>query len=96
MEKLEKQDERNKEIAREKTVEDTKKQILDVDMSESKFTQDEEKMIYFFLLSSLRKEHFEIFGIEEKEVYQHLTDEERWTSSPTSQPSRKPLSVGIS
>lgn len=77
MEKLEKQDERNKEIAREKTVEDTKKQILDVDMSESKFTQDEEKMIYFFLLSSLRKEHFEIFGIEEKEVYQHLTDEEK-------------------
>lgn len=77
MEKLEKQDKRNKEIAREKTVEDTKKQILDVDMSESKFTQDEEKMIYFFLLSSLRKEHFEIFGIGEKEVYQHLTDEEK-------------------
>ena len=77
MEKLEKQDERNKEIAREKTVEDTKKQILDVDMSESKFTQDEEKMIYFFLLSSLRREHFGIFGIGEKEVYQHLTDEEK-------------------
>ena len=77
MEKLEKQDKRNKEIALEKTVEDTKKQILDVDMSESKFTQDEEKMIYFFLLSSLRKEHFGIFGIGEKETYQHLTDEEK-------------------
>ena len=33
MEKLEKQDKRNKEIVLEKTVEDTKKQILEVDMS---------------------------------------------------------------
>lgn len=64
--KLEKQDKRNKEIAVEKTVADAKKQILDVDMSESKFTQDEEKMIYFFLLSSLRREHFGVFGIGEK------------------------------
>lgn len=32
VEKLEKQDKRNKEIALEKTVEDTKKQILEVDM----------------------------------------------------------------
>ena len=77
VEKLEKQDERNKEIALEKTVTDTKKQILDVDMSESKFTQDEDKMIYFFLLSSLRREHFGAFGIGEKEAYHHLTDEEK-------------------
>lgn len=39
MEKLEKQDKRNKEIVLEKTVEDTKKQILEVDMSECKFGQ---------------------------------------------------------
>ena len=64
VEKLEKQDKRNKEIALEKTVEDTKKQILEVDMSERKFGQDEDKMIYFFLLSSLRKEHFAAVGIE--------------------------------
>ncbi len=32
MEKLEKQDERNREIALEKTVEDTKKRILEVDI----------------------------------------------------------------
>ena len=63
---LEQQDKRNKEIAVEKTVADAKKQILDVDTSESKFTQDEEKMIYFFLLSSLRREHFGVFGIGEK------------------------------
>ena len=64
IEKLDKQDKRNKEIAREKTVEDTKKQILEVDMTETKFGVDEEKMIYFFLLSSLRKEHFAAVGIE--------------------------------
>lgn len=78
VEKLEKQDKRNKEIALEKTVEDTKKRILEVDMSECKFGQDEEKMIYFFLLSFLRKEHFEAVGVgEEKPAYHHLTDEEK-------------------
>ena len=74
---MEKQDKRNKEIALEKTVEDTKKQILEVDMSDCKFGQDEDKMIYFFLLSSLRKEHFEAVGIEEKKPYSYLTDEEK-------------------
>ena len=77
VEKLEKQDKRNREIALEKTVEDTKKQILEVDMSDCKFGQDEDKMIYFFLLSSLRKEHFEAVGIEEKKPYSYLTDEEK-------------------
>ena len=78
VEKLEKQDKRNKEIALEKTVEDAKKQILEVDMSDRKFGQDEEKMIYFFLLSFLRREHFEAVGVgEEKTAYHHLTDEEK-------------------
>lgn len=77
MEKLEEQDKRNKEIALEKTVEDTKKKILEVDMSERKFGQDEDKMIYFFLLSYLRKEHFEAVGIEEKGAYPYLTDKEK-------------------
>ena len=77
VEKLDKQDKRNKEIALEKTVEDTKKQILEVDMSETKFGQDEDKMIYFFLLSSLRKEHYAEVGIECEETYHYLTDEEK-------------------
>ena len=78
VEKLEKQDKRNKEIALEKTVEDIKKQILEVDMSDRKFGQDEDKMIYFFLLPFLRREHFEAVGIsEEKPAYHHLTDEEK-------------------
>lgn len=76
VQKLEKQDKRNKEIALEKTVEDTKKQILEVDMSERKFGADEDKMIYFFLLSSLRKEHFAAVGIEKEHSY-YLSDEEK-------------------
>ncbi|WP_302353663.1 hypothetical protein, partial [uncultured Duncaniella sp.] len=40
----------------ERTIEDTKKIILEADITETKFSQDEDKMIYFFLLSSLRKD----------------------------------------
>lgn len=77
IEKLEKQDKRNKEIAQEKTVEDTKKQILEVDMTETKFDADEDRMIYFFMLPFLRREHFEAMGIETKETYYYLKDEDK-------------------
>lgn len=76
VQKLEKQDERNKEIAIEKTVEDTKKQILEADITGGKFSADEEKILYFFMLSNLRNEHFEAVGITE-EGKQYLTDEEK-------------------
>ena len=77
IEKLEKQDKRNKEIAQEKTVEDTKKQILEVDMTETKFGADEDRMIYFFMLPFLRREHFEAMSIETKETYYYLKDEDK-------------------
>lgn len=77
IEKLEKQDKRNKEIAQEKTVEDTKKQILEVDMTETKFGADEDRMIYFFMLPFLRREHFGAMGIETKETYYYLKDEDK-------------------
>ena len=77
LEKLEKQDKRNKEIALEKTVEDTKKRILEADITEAKFGADEDKMIYFFLLSSLRKEHYAAVGIEDEDVY-HLSDKDKF------------------
>ena len=77
IEKLEKQDKRNKEIAQEKTVEDTKKQILEIDMTETKFGADEDRMIYFFMLPFLRREHFEAMGIETKETYYYLKDEDK-------------------
>ena len=75
VEKLEKQDERNKEIALERTVEDTKKQILEADITGGKFSADEDTMLYFFLLSSLRKEHFAAVGIAEDKPY--ITDEDK-------------------
>lgn len=95
IEKLDKQDKRNKEIAREKTVEDTKKQILEVDMTETKFGADEEKMIYFFLLSSLRKEHFVAVGIEEniRPICPTRTRQILW---PILHQRQKPSSAGIS
>ncbi len=74
--KLEKQDMRNKEIAVEKTVADTKKQILEADMTETKFGQDEERMVYYFMLSSLRKEHFSAVGLTEKQAG-CLSDDEK-------------------
>ena len=77
IEKLEKQDKRNKEIAQEKTVEDTKKQILEVDMTETKFGADEDRMIYFFMLPFLRREHFVAMGVETEETYYYLKDEDK-------------------
>lgn len=74
--KLEKQDERNKEIALEKTVEDTKRQIMEADITGGKFGADEDTMLYFFLLSSLRKEHFTAVGITEEGKH-YLTDEDK-------------------
>ena len=76
LEKLEKQDKRNKEIAIEKTVADTKKRILEVDTAETKFGADEDKMIYYFLLSYLRREHYAAVGIEDENVY-YLSDKDK-------------------
>lgn len=75
IEKLEKQDKRNKEIALEKMVEDTKKRILEADITETKFGADEDRMIYFFMLADLRKEHYQTLGIDAEVPY--LTDEEK-------------------
>lgn len=76
--KLEKQDKRNKEIAIEKTIEDTKKQILEVDVTEAKFGADEDRMIYFFLLPHLRQENYKAVGIEKgTNGYSYLTDEDK-------------------
>lgn len=76
LEKLEKQDGRNKEIAIEKSIADTKKQILEVDMTNTKFSADEEKMLYFFMLSALRKEHYTAVGLPEDHAG-YLLDEDK-------------------
>lgn len=76
VQKLEKQDERNKEIAVERTVEDTKRQIMEADITGGKFSADEEKMLYFFMLSNLRSEHFAAVGITEEGKH-YLTNEDK-------------------
>jgi len=76
VQQLEKKDERNKEIAVERTVEDTKKQIMEADITGGKFGADEEKILYFFMLSNLRKEHFAAVGIAGENPY-YLTDEDK-------------------
>ncbi len=68
---------RNREIAVENTIAATKEQIKKVDITDAKFTNEEEKMIYFFLLSSLRREHYEAVGLTEREAYAPLTDKEK-------------------
>ena len=57
-------------------MEDTKKQILEADITGGKFSADEDTMLYFFLLSSLRKEHFAAVGITE-EGKDYLTEEDK-------------------
>lgn len=73
--KLTKQDERNKEIEREKTIADTKILIQEIDLNKSDFTALEESITYFAMLKQLRNEHFGLMGIEESKYY--LSDKER-------------------
>ena len=75
LEALEKKDTRNKEIAHEKTVEDTKKLISQANLTKGKFTTDEEKMVYFFMLSSLQREHFALMGVSDNGYC--LSDEQK-------------------
>ncbi len=77
VEMLEIKDLRNKAIAHEKTVEDVRKSIVDADVSSPKFDADEEKMLYFFMLSSLRRSHYEDVGIEGSSSYHYLKDKEK-------------------
>ncbi|NCC08928.1 MAG: ParB/RepB/Spo0J family partition protein [Bacteroidia bacterium] len=73
--KLTKQDERNKEIEREKTIADTKILIQEIDLNKSDFTALEESITNFAMLKQLRNEHFGLMGIEESKYY--LRDKER-------------------
>lgn len=49
--------------------------IKEIDTTETKFGADEDRMIYFFLLSSLRKENYAAVGIDKECDY--LKDEEK-------------------
>lgn len=72
---LEEKDKRNKEIAAENTIDDVKRLIKEIDTTEMKFGVDEDRMVYFFLLSFLRKENYTAIGIDKECNY--LKDEEK-------------------
>ena len=74
--KLEQKDRRNKEIALEKTVADVKEHITGVDTANTKFGPDEERMVYFFMLSSVRKVNFKELGVK-SEFACTLSEEEK-------------------
>jgi ParB family chromosome partitioning protein len=78
VQKLEKQDRRNREIAVENIVEDTRKFIRETDAPQSDFTEFEDKLLYFAMLEDLKSEHFTLF-LESPQNKWHLTDEDRIT-----------------
>lgn len=65
-------------------------------MTETKFGADEDRMIYFFMLPFLRREHFEAMGIETKETYYYLKDEDKMNIIANLTAKQKLLSAGIS
>ncbi|MDR1130330.1 MAG: chromosome partitioning protein ParB, partial [Prevotellaceae bacterium] len=75
--KLEKQDMRNREIAVENIVDDTRKYIRETEMPQSDFTEFEDKLLYFIMLEDLKREHFALFT--ESPDGWHLSEEEKIT-----------------
>jgi ParB family chromosome partitioning protein len=75
-EKLEKQDRRNREIAVEKIVDDTRKLIREAELPQSDFTGFEDNLLYFVMLGDLNREHFSLF-MDNPQNRWHLTDEDK-------------------
>lgn len=72
---LERKDDRNKEIAVEKTIADLKKEMKEIDLTCGDFSLLEERLLYFFMLSAVDRKNFSKMGID-SEVY-YLTDEHK-------------------
>ena len=85
VEKLLMQDQRNKEIAFEKGMEDIKRTVKENIIPDSEFQPLEEKLMYYIMLSSLRKDNYQKIGFkspyfsnEEKiEAVSSLTEEQK-------------------
>jgi len=73
VEQLRNQDKRNREIAFEKGLEDIKRLVKESDIPDSEFQPMEEKLVYFVMLSNLRKENYERMGFD---LHRALTVEE--------------------
>jgi ParB family chromosome partitioning protein len=74
IEKLRHQDRRNREIAIEKGVEEVKRYVKENTVPAKDFSPREQELLYFIMLSFLRKENYRKFGMN---AGQTLTDEEK-------------------
>ena len=66
IETLQERDKRFNQLSIEKIVADTKKIVRENDYPESPFTQYEDGMIYFAMLTQLQRKHFSLFGIKDQ------------------------------
>jgi ParB family chromosome partitioning protein len=67
---------RNREIAVENIVDDTRKYIRETELPQSDFTEFENKLMYFSMLDDLNSNHFALF-LEQPQNKWHLTDEDK-------------------
>ena len=63
---LQERDKRFKQLSVEKIVADTKKIVHENDYPESPFTQYEDGMVYFAMLTQLQRKHYPLFGIKDQ------------------------------
>ena len=68
IETLQERDKRFKQLSVEKIVADTKKVVRENDYSESPFTQYEDGMMYFIMLTKLQRKHYPLCGIKDQPI----------------------------
>ena len=66
IETLQERDKRFKQLSIEKIVADTKKIVRENDYPESPFTQYEDGMMYFIMLTKLQRKHYPLCGIKDQ------------------------------
>ena len=68
IETLQERDKRFKQLSVEKIVADTKKVVRENDYPESPFTQYEDGMMYFIMLTKLQRKHYPLCGIKDQPI----------------------------
>ena len=68
IETLQERDKRFKQLSVEKIVADTKKVVRENDYPESPFTQYEDGMLYFIMLTKLQRKHYPLCGIKDQPI----------------------------
>lgn len=63
---LQERDKRFKQLSVEKIVADTKRVVRENDYPESPFTQYEDGMLYFIMLTKLQRRHYPLYGIKDQ------------------------------